>query len=600
MQELRKLLGYLKAYKKLVGLSALCHILMALFTVISIPLIIPFFQVLFSKTPTVKTAPEHWYDIIAYLEYYFVDIIQQHGTQRALLIVCLLIMMTFFLKNLFRYLAMFFMVPVRSSIVERLRTQLYEQYLQTEIQDNKFANRGDLISRIISDVQEVEWSILRFVDAVFKSPIVIIGSVLFMVSINIRLSLFVLILMLFTAIVIGTLSKTLKKQSRDLQQNLAGMTTIVDETLDGNLLINIFRVKSFWITRFSTLNSRFRTVLNRVTWRRDLSSPLSEFMGVSVVVVLLWYGSRMVLNQEIAAEVFFAFIFAFYNVIEPSKSFSTAFYNIQKGVAALERIQSVIAIEPAFAQAKENRPFSFNHKLSFQEISFSYDNQKVLDQLSFSIKKGEKIAIVGPSGAGKSTLVMLLLKNLSPQSGHILLDDTPLSVIDRQSLYQNVGIVTQHPFLFNDTIYNNITLGRQGITEAQMSQALSKAQLQEFVSHLPKGMDTIIGDRGESLSGGEKQRLTIARALLEDPELLILDEPTSALDPESEQGISNAIIDALKDRTAIIIAHRLSTIKYADRILVLNDGRIVEDGNHNELLALRGMYADYVRLQSIN
>lgn len=599
MQDLRKLLSYLSQYKGLVSLSAASHILMALFTVVSVPLIIPFFQVLFTKTPVNVVRPEHWYDIIALLEYHFVTLINQNGTGYALVIVCLLIVLCFFLKNLFRYLAMFFMVPVRSSIVERMRSQLYAKYLDPVFTFDQQNNRGDLITRITADVQEVEWSILRFIDAVFKAPVIIIGSVLFMLSINVKLTLFVFVLMGFTIIVIGTLSKTLKKQSHALQNQLSGMTTIVDETLDGNLLIDIFRSGNFWINRFESLNISFRKILNRVTWRRDLSSPLSEFLGVSVVVVLLWYGSILVLDGELQAEVFFAFIFAFYNVIEPSKSFSTAYYNIQKGAAALERINDLIHSEKT-KEIQGETPFAFDKEIRFENVSFAYDAQPVLDDINIVIKKGERVALVGPSGAGKTTLILLLLGHLKPSAGRITIDGTPVPQIQKDAYYRKVGLVTQTAFLFNDTISNNITLGRKNIDSARINEALGLSQSNAFVNALPDQLQTIIGDRGDSLSGGERQRLTIARALLEDPELLILDEPTSSLDPESERGVSRIIMDAMHSRTALIIAHRLSTIKFADRILVLKDGKIIEDGKHEDLLNKNGVYADYVKLQSIN
>lgn len=602
MQDIKQLVYYLLRYKGTVSLSVICHMLMAVFTVISIPLVIPFFQLLFSSSvEKAVSKPDSALKVIDWLKYYFLQIIESQGTSRALLLVCVLIVITFFFKNLFRYLAMFFMVSVRSGTVRDLRSALYQHYLENAVIQQHGQKRGDLIARIISDVQEVEWSILRFVDAIFKSPIVIIGSILIMLSINIKLTFFVFILMAFTTIVIGSLSKTLKKQSMSLQEKLSRMTSTVDETLDGALLIKVFRVADYWRSRFESLNDSFRRTLNRVSWRQDLSSPLSEFLGVSLVVVLLWYGSHLVLSGSMASEDFFAFIFAFYNVIEPSKSFATAFYNVRKGSAALQRIDEQLNIENNKLPGEEgDLSFEMNKGIYFENVSFSYEKDVVLENLNMEIRKGEKVAIIGPSGAGKTTIMMLLMKMLKPSSGTIYIDNIPLEKINRNNLYRSLGLVTQEPFLFNASIEENLTLGRQITAPDKINQSLSQAHADDFVKKLENGIKTIIGDRGDKLSGGEKQRLTIARAVLENPDLLILDEPTSALDPESEEAVSEAILSALKDRTAIIIAHRMSTIKYADRILVLNKGRIVEQGNHKELLEKKGIYADYVKIQSIN
>ncbi|NNK89291.1 MAG: ABC transporter ATP-binding protein [Saprospiraceae bacterium] len=602
MQDIKQLVHYLLRYKGTLSLSIFCHVLMAVFTVISIPLVIPFFQLLFTDSvDKTISKPDSILKIIDWLKYYFIQVIESQGTSKALMLVCGLIVITFFFKNLFRYLAMFFMVSVRSSTVRDLRSRLYSRYLENAVRKQNGQKRGDLIARIISDVQEVEWSILRFIDAIFKSPIVIIGSILIMLSINVNLTLFVFILMAFTTIVIGSLSRTLKKQSMSLQQKLSKMTSIVDETIDGALLIKVFRVSDYWKSRFERLNESFRNTLNRVSWRQDLSSPLSEFLGVSLVVVLLWYGSHLVLNGSMASEDFFAFIFAFYNVIEPSKSFATAYYNVRKGSAALQRIDEQLNIPLVEREiAAGTKSFKLDHGIYFKNVSFSYGNDIVLNQLDMAIAKGEKVAIIGPSGAGKTTIMMLLMKMLQADSGHVLIDDTPLNNISKDSLFEKIGLVTQDPFLFNASVEDNITLGRNVNNTNQIENSLQQAHAFDFVKRLEGGTGNNIGDRGDQLSGGEKQRLTIARALLEDPDLLILDEPTSALDPESEEAVSQAILSALKDRTAIIIAHRMSTVKYADRILVLKKGKIAEQGTHIELMEKKGIYADYVKIQSID
>lgn len=600
MQDFKRLLQYIIPYKRNVFLSIGCHIMMALFTVISIPLVIPFFQILFSRTPVNATKPSTPWDVIQWLEYFFVGILDDYGTDKAILFVCGAIVLTFLFKNLFRYLAMFFMVPVRSGVVKDLRTKMYNHYLDLNHNQRHKNTRGDLITRITADVQEVEWSVLRFIETIFKSPVIIIGSILLMLSINAKLTLFVFVLMLFTGLVIGTLSKTLKKQSLELQNKLSSITGAVDESLDGALMIDVFQVKPFWKSRFEKFNKGFSKLLNKVSWRQDLSSPLSEFLGVTVVVVLLWYGSKLVLNSELNPETFFAFIFAFYNVIEPSKSFSSAFYNVKKGAAALERIDQLFEGTVNESVSDASHLSTLEKGIEFKNISFSYGQDNVLNNINFSIKAGEKVAIVGPSGSGKSTLIQLLLKKLIQQKGQILIDGIPLKDCQTSAWYDKIGLVTQKAFLYNDTVLQNITLGRVGISEAQIKKAINLSQSSEFVSKLKNGLDTVIGDRGDQLSGGEQQRLTIARALLNDPKLIIFDEPTSALDPESERKVSEAIFSALENRTAIVIAHRISTIKQMDRIFVLKDGQIIESGKHEDLIKNAGVYAEYVEMQSLS
>lgn len=601
MKDILRLLTYIIPYKKLVLSSIICHVFMALFTVISIPLIIPFFQVLFSRTPVNSVIPQSNWDIIGWLEYYFIEVLETYGTDKAILMVCGAIVITFLMKNVFRYLAMFFMVPVRSNVVRDLRSQLYAKYINYNFIQDQEHNKGDLISRITADVQEVEWSILRFIEIIFKSPIVIIGSIILMLSINVKLTMFVFVLMLFTGVVIGTLSKTLKRQSVALQDRLAKMTSSVDEGIDGAMMINVYQTQPYWKEKFSVINNTYRKLLNKVSWRQDLSSPLSEFMGVSVVVVLLWYGSHLVLNSELKPETFFAFIFAFYNVIEPSKSFSSAFYNIKKGIAAFERIDDVLSGSAYISDIiSHGEKVYFKNEIRFENVSFSYEDMKVLDNLSFTIKACEKIALVGPSGAGKSTIKKLLLGYLKPDTGAIYIDDVDIGDISMAEWYQQLGIVSQKAFLYNDTVRNNVTLGRAGISDDQIWEAMKECYAYNFVQNMPHKLDTMVGDSGEMISGGEQQRLTIARALVANPSILIFDEPTSALDAESETKVSQAINNALEKRTAVVIAHRISTIKKMDRIIVLDKGRVIESGNHEALVDKKGIYADYVSLQSIS
>ena len=599
MQDFKKLFLYLSPYRSKVVISVFCHILMAVFTVISIPLIIPFFHFLFSTTPDHVTKPDSLLKVVDWLQYYFIQLIDTFGASKALVFTCIFLMATIFLKNLFRYLAMYFMVPVRSGIVRDLRNKLYSSFINFSFDEKKHSQRGDLLTRINSDVQEIEWNILRFIDTIFKSPIIIVGAILLMLSISIKLTGFVFILMIFTVLVIGTLSKQLKRQSKDLQDGVSQLTSVIDETLDGALLLNIYRVKEIWARKFNGINNEVRNKFNKVVRRQELSSPLSEFLGVGVVVVLLWYGAKLVMQNELQPEAFFAFVLAFYHVIEPLKSFSTAYYYVKKGAASLERIEEVTK-QKEVVKTFLSKPFVFNKMLSLESVSYSYEDAKVLNEVNIDIVKGQKVALVGASGSGKSTIIRLLLQMISPDKGFVKVDGQNISEFDSNSIFKSIGYVTQQAFLYNDSIRNNILLGRSDVSDDKIMACLKLACADDFVNRLSHGLDTIIGDRGASLSGGEQQRLTIARALIEDPEILILDEPTSALDPQSEKMVSQAIINILKDRTAIIVAHRLSTIKFVDSIFVLDNGVVVESGNHEELSSRNGIYANYVKIQSVD
>ncbi len=599
MQDFKKLFLLLYPYKAKVMISTISHLLMALFTIISIPLIIPFFHFLFSTRPSQHNKPDSVFDIIEWLQYYFLQMINHYGQEKTLMITCGFILLTIFLKNFFRYLALYIMVPVRSNVARDLRNQLYSSFIALSFNQEKEQKRGDLITRISNDVQEIEWNMLKYIDTLIKSPIIIIGAVLLMLSISAKLSLFVVVLMIFTAVVIGTLSKSLKRQSSQLQEQLSDINSHISESLDGSLQLKVYRVINHWKSVFQGINQAYKLKFDRVTRRQELSSPLSEFLGIAVVVALLWYGAKLVMLNDLEAETFFAFVLAFYHVIEPLKSFSSAYYYLKRGSASLQRIEESIMFESSEVDNRGTRSFQFDSTIKFENISYAYDQEDVLHNLDLKIVKGQKVALVGASGSGKSTLIRLLLKLISPKTGSLKIDDVDIEEISREDLYKNVGYVSQNSFLYNDSIRNNITLGRSDISDEKIMNCLELACALDFINELDNGLDTIVGERGQLLSGGEKQRITIARALIDDPELLILDEPTSALDPESDKAVSRAIINVLKDRTAIIIAHRISTIKFVNNIFVIDNGRVVEQGSHETLISKDGKYSRYVNIQSI-
>ncbi len=586
-------------YKSYLIAAIVCNILMAVFTIISIPLIIPFFQVLFDKIPEAQDISESG-NIIDAFKAKFVELINTRGKQYALLFVCLTIVAVFFFKNIFRYLAMFLMAPVRNGIVKDIRSDLYNHYLDLPLSFYSEERKGDLISRITSDVQEMDYSILNVIEVIFKAPILIIGSIGFMLYISPQLTLFTFLLLLFTAFVIGTIARALKRQSTEVQTRLSNINSHVEESIGGIRVVKAFGAKKFLIDKFDVQNIAYHDAINKLLRRRDLSSPLSEFLGISVVAVLLWYGSNLVFTNELLPETFFAFVFAFYNVIEPSKSFSSAYYHIQKGLAASDRVDEIMNTKSEVHHQSETiAKKSFDESLKITDLGFSYDNEvPVLEKINLEIKKGEKIALVGISGSGKTTLIDLIVRFFEPSTGLITIDGIDIKKIDRNALRKLFGIVTQEAVLFNDSILNNILFNRD-CDHKEVIHAATVANAHEFITGLPDGYQTNVGDGGVKLSGGQKQRITIARAILENPSILILDEATSSLDTASEKMVQEALDRIMGDKTAIIIAHRLSTIKEADRIVVIENGKIVNIGTHDVLLNKDGVYKRLIGMQTL-
>ena len=605
MQEIKKLWTYLKPYFGLVQLNILSNVLMAFFTVVSIPAIIPFLRVLFNLQEKVTVKPELSFStssILDYLNYSFSQIIDRYGSSQALIYACLGIILIFLLKNLFRYLSLFFLAPVRNGVVFDLRRSLFSKLISLPLGFFTDERKGDMLTRMSSDISEVEFSIMSMLESFFREPIIIAGSILFMVYVSPSLTLFVFALILFTGFIIGGISRALKKKSLQAQNLLGTLMSIVEESLGGLRIIKAFNAEKFQEDRFNRENNQYRRLMNRILWRRDLASPLSEFLGIVVVAVLMWYGSRQVFNQTIGPETFIAFLFAFFNVINPAKAFSTAYYNLQKGRAALQRIEYILQTENTIVENTHPRNINrFNTSVRYDQVYFRYHDQQhwVLDDISFTLHKGKTIALVGSSGSGKSTLADLLPRFYDINAGEIYLDDIPLKEYSIRDLRSLLGIVSQEAILFHDTIYNNIVFGKEGVTPEQVEQAARMANAHEFIMETEHGYQTVIGDRGTKLSGGQRQRITIARAFLSDPQILIFDEATSALDAESERLVQAAMETLLEDRTAIIIAHRLSTIQHVDEILVIKNGKIIERGNHQALSTQQGEYVKFMQLQAI-
>ncbi len=599
-----RLLGYMRNYKAYVGLNIFSNIMTALFTALSIPLLVPFLEILFDRRELVMDKPAFGWDIesaTASFNYYISQLIVEQGKEAALVFVCVAILSVFLLKNLFRYLSLFFMAPVRNGIIRDLRAQMYDKVMALPLAYFSEERKGDLMSRMTSDVQEVEWSILNVLEAVFREPLIIIGALGFMVYVSPALTGFVFLLMIFTGVVIGGIGRRLKKKSADVQDRLGNLVAILDEGLGGLRIIKGFNAEHYQKEKFRKENDGYRHSLTRLLWRRDLASPLSEFLGIGTVAVLLWYGSRQVFSGQLDAETFLTFIFAFYNVIDPAKKLSKAVYNVQKGVGAMRRMEALLDAPVNIKDAPDALPLAgFRHSIEYRSVTFAYRNDEgpVLQNINLSLPKGKVVALVGTSGAGKSTLADLLPRFYDVEEGEILLDGQNIRQYRLRDLRSLMGIVSQEAILFNDSIYNNIVFGMEGVTQEQVEAAARAANAHDFILASEQGYHTNIGDRGSKLSGGQRQRLTIARAILKNPPILILDEATSALDSESEKLVQKALLELMKNRTSIVIAHRLSTIQHADEIIVMRDGQIMERGTHESLLQKDGEYQKLVELQA--
>ncbi len=598
---LRQLLFYLRGYKGPILMNILCNVLMAICMVISIPIIIPFFQILFGRVkPSLEPVAFSVKNIQSWLEYVFGRMVEIYSQETALMIVCITFVGIFLLKNLFRYLSLVFMAQVRNGIVRDVRNAVFQKYMHLPLAYFTRGKKGDLLSRISTDVQEIEYSILNVIESIFKEPIVITGSITFMLFTSLKLTIFVFVLILITVFIIGRISRNLKRQSREVQSRLADLVIHVEESLNGMRIIQGFNAQQYQRNRFSVINDRYKKLLTRIMYRRDLSSPLSEILGISIVSVLLWYGAHLVFKSEIKPETFFAFLYAFFNVIAPSKSFSSAYYNIQKGLAAVERVNEIIDNNEEIIEKPEPKQIhSFEKEIVFENVGFQYHDQGewVLKNINLKIPKGQVLAIVGSSGTGKSTLADLLPRFHDVSQGRICFDGTDIREFDIKQLRSLMGIVNQDPVLFHDTIFNNIAFGKPEATREEVMRVATIAQIHEFIMNQPKGYDNIVGDRGSTLSGGERQRLTLARALLINPPILILDEATASLDSKSERLVQEALSKVMEGRTSIVIAHRLSTVQHADQIIVLQDGNIIESGDHASLMQRQGEYYKFVGLQ---
>ena len=515
----------------------------------------------------------------------------EHGKGKAMVMVSLLVVISSLLKNGFLYLANYFLAPVRSYTVRDIRNEIYSKVLRLPSSFYSESRKGDVIARISNDVQEIETSIMSSLQMIIRDPVMIIIYLTFLFFISFKLTIFVLLILPLSALLIGRLARKLRKTTFRGQQHLGEVLAILEETLTGLRIIKGFNGEDSMYRKFKGVNNKFARLMKKVMRRRQLASPLSEWMGTLVLMILMAFGGGMVLSGDgdLSPEGLILFLVVFSQLITPVKNFSNAFFSIQKGMASVDRIDELLnADEKIIEHPNAKAISSFNEMIEFRNVSFRYEKEDVLKDINISIKKGQVVALVGKSGAGKSTLVDLLPRFMDPSQGEILIDGIPLHEYKIKDLRSQMGIVSQQSILFNDSFMNNIAFGIEDPDLQKVSEAADVANATEFINETENGFDNGVGDGGNKLSGGQKQRVSIARAVMANPPILILDEATSSLDTESERLVQDAIEQLMKNRTSIVIAHRLSTIKHADVILVIDEGRIVEQGKHDELIEKKG------------
>ncbi len=578
------------------------------FSLFSLTMIIPFLNVLFSQNRNYTLMP--WSvsakSLLNNFNYYLGNYIVEHGQLKALMLISMLVVVMFFLKNLTRYMAMYFLAPIRNGVVRDIRRDVYHKILSLPIGYFTDERKGDMMARMTSDVQEVEWGIMNSLEAAFREPLNIIVFLITMFTMSSELTTFVLVLLPIAGLIIGRIGKSLKKKSVQAQEKMGELLSNIEETLSGLRIIHAFTAEKSASKKFGGLNNQHYGLMNKIGRRRDLASPVSEFLGTVVMTVVMYFGGLLVLgsNSKLEPSEFIAFIAIFSQVITPAKSLTSAWYNIQKGLASSERIYKILDAEVLVKDPEhpaEAKPFS--DKIHFDGISFSYtkeDGKSVLKNISLEIPKGKTVALVGQSGSGKTTLADMLPRYYDVDKGKITIDGVNIKDIRITDLRSLMGIVTQESILFNDTVFNNIAFGMENATEEEVIAAAKIANANDFITAMSDGYQTSIGDRGSKLSGGQRQRLSIARAVLKNPPILILDEATSALDTESERLVQEALINLMKQRTTLVIAHRLSTIVHADEIIVMQSGEIVERGTHQELLNKNGYYKRLFDLQTFS
>lgn len=611
MHYFRKILKYALPYKRYAWLNIVSNIFYAFFGSLAFVSLIPMLKVLFEDPENIEakvtTVPE--YTGITelgdyteqYLNYYIHQNNEASGEMNTLVIMIVLVISTFLLKNLFGYLAMFFITFLRNGVLKDLRNDLYRKTIDLPVSFYSEKRKGDTIARISSDVLEIQHSFLSILELIVREPLMIIFTIIFMLLISVKLTIFVFVFIPVSGFIISRIGKSLKRHSDKVQKEQGFFLSILEETLGGLKIIKGFNAEKIFNNRFQESTGRFFKYSNTLLNRQNLASPASEFLGILVIAILLWFGGNMVLVENtLQPAQFIAYMGLAYNILTPAKAISKASYNVKKGNAAAERVLEILETESSItdkpgAMEKTN----FTESVEIDNISFKYEDEWVLKDFSLKVPKGSTVALVGQSGSGKSTIANLVTRFYDVNKGEIRIDGNNIVDITQKSLRGLLGLVTQDSILFNDTVAGNLRVAKEEASEEELIAALKVANAWEFVSLLPEGIHTNIGDSGNKLSGGQKQRLSIARAVLKNPPIMILDEATSALDTESERLVQQALENMMKNRTSIVIAHRLSTIQNADNIVVLSKGEIVEQGKHQELLEKKAVYYSLVEMQSL-
>lgn len=607
MKYFKKILRYALPYKRFAWLNIISNVFYALFGTLAFVSLMPMLKVLFDNSKKVTQAPvyEGIGSIGDYFEdsmnYFITQKVAESGTLDALMTMIALVIATFLLKNLFGYLAMFFITFLRNGVLKDLRNDVYKKTLDLPVSFYSEKRKGDTIARISTDVLEIQHSFLSILELIIREPLMILFTIIAMFAISVKLTVFVFIFIPVSGFIISRIGKSLKKHSDKVQQEQGHFLSILEETLGGLKIIKGFNAEPIFNNKFQESTGRFFKFSNTLLNRQNLASPTSEFLGIVVIAILLWFGGSMVLVEKtLAPEAFIVYMGLAYNILTPAKAISKASYNVKKGNAAAERVLEILETESTIqdtAEAKEVE--DFNEQISIQDVSFKYEEEWVLKDFNLKVPKGHTVALVGQSGSGKSTIANLVTRFYDVNNGSISIDGTDIKNISKKSLRNLMGLVTQDSILFNDSVAGNLRIAKPDATEQELMDALQVANAWEFVKELPQGLDSNIGDSGNKLSGGQKQRLSIARAVLKNPPIMILDEATSALDTESERLVQDALERMMQNRTSLVIAHRLSTIQNADHIVVLSKGKIVEQGKHQELLAAKGTYYSLVEMQSL-
>ena len=601
MSKYSRIFRYLKEHKGNIFLYFLFTLLSIVFAIVSFAMLAPFLDLIF-KNDSSALGQKNDNPAMDYLRNLIAEQISGLTPVGALGVICIILITTIFLKNLFLYLSYYVLNPMKNQVVNKLRNEIYTKILRLPIGYFTEKRKGDLISRTTNDVFEVEVSVIGAVEGWIRDPLTILLTLGVLFYISPLLTGAILISIPFIGFILGRISRALKKQSNEVAIKHGESLSVLDETLNGLRVIKAFNIESLLKKRYNTINDEMLVVKNKINRRRDMASPMSELLGVIVFIGILWFGGQLVLGGKISlsSSSFIAYLVLFFNIINPVKTLSTSFSNMQKGSAAIERIEEVLNTPITVDDNPNGKQLGqFSSKIEFRHARFAYDDAVILNDINLVIEKGKTVALVGSSGAGKSTLADLVPRFHDVTNGEVLIDGINIKDYSLHSVRSQMSIVTQEPILFNDTIANNIKLGMPDATDEEVIAAAKVANAHSFITQKENGYATNIGDRGSKLSGGERQRLTIARALLKNPPILILDEATSSLDTESERLVQDAINNMMQNRTSIVIAHRLSTIRHADEIIVLQKGKIVERGNHEQLLAQNGFYKKLVEMQEV-